>query len=115
MTLVLGVQQDSTTEMVELARFAERLDPDMMIAMPPKVGSSLADYRAYYGALARTTERPVMIQTQPNLPGVAQPAKRLDTHRQGVQAHKKAAPVAVFAGRVASGKRCQLDFHTAIL
>ena len=70
MTLVLGVQQDSTVEMVELARFAERLEPDMMIAMPPKVGTSLADYRDYYGALARTTQRPVMIQTQPNLPGV---------------------------------------------
>jgi 4-hydroxy-tetrahydrodipicolinate synthase len=70
MTLVLGVQQDTTAEMVDLARFAERLQPDMMIAMPPKVGTSLADYRAYYSALARTTERPVMIQTQPNLPGV---------------------------------------------
>ena len=69
-TLVLGVQQDSTRELVELATFAERLEPDMMIAMPPKVGSSLDDYRAYYGALAKVTERPVMIQTQPNLPGV---------------------------------------------
>lgn len=70
MTLVLGVQQDSTAEMVELARFAERLEPDMMIAMPPKTGSSLTDYRAYYEALAGVTDRPVMIQTQPNLPGV---------------------------------------------
>jgi 4-hydroxy-tetrahydrodipicolinate synthase len=70
MTLVLGVQQDATRDMVELARFAERLEPDMMIAMPPKVGNSLADYREYYGALAQVTERPVMIQTQPNLPGV---------------------------------------------
>ncbi len=70
MTLVLGVQQDSTDEMVALARFAEDLGPDMMIAMPPKVGSSLADYRTYYEALAGVTSRPVMIQTQPNLPGV---------------------------------------------
>lgn len=70
MTLVLGVQQDATPDMVELARFAERLEPDMMIAMPPKVGSSLAHYRAYYEALAGVTRRPVMIQTQPNLPGV---------------------------------------------
>ena len=38
-TLVLGVQQNSTREMVELATFAERLAPDMMIAMPPKVGT----------------------------------------------------------------------------
>jgi len=70
LTLVLGVQQDDTDAMVQLARFAERLEPDMMIAMPPKVGSSLADYRRYYEALAGVTERPVMIQTQPNLPGV---------------------------------------------
>jgi 4-hydroxy-tetrahydrodipicolinate synthase len=70
MTLVLGVQQDATPELVEQARFAERLEPGMMIAMPPKVGTSLADYRAYYTALAGVTERPVMIQTQPNLPGV---------------------------------------------
>lgn len=70
MTLVLGVQQDSTPEMVAQARFAEGLEPDMMIAMPPKVGSSLADYQTYYSALAGVTERPVMIQTQPNLPGV---------------------------------------------
>ena len=70
LTLALGVQQDSTPEMVEQAKFAERLEPDMMIAMPPKVGDSLEDYREYYSALARVTSRPIMIQTQPNLPGV---------------------------------------------
>jgi dihydrodipicolinate synthase/N-acetylneuraminate lyase len=70
MTLVLGVQQDATPDMVDLARFAESLEPDMMIAMPPKVGTSLEDYRDYYGALARTTQRPVILQTQPNLPGI---------------------------------------------
>ena len=70
LTLVLGVQQDSTRELVEQATFAERLEPDMMIAMPPKVGNSLDDYREYYSALAEVTSRPIMIQTQPNLPGV---------------------------------------------
>mgnify|MGYP001491133289 FL=1 len=70
MALVLGVQRDSTPEMVELARFAEALEPDMMIAMPPKVGTSLTDYRRYYAGLAGVTRRPIMIQTQPNLPGV---------------------------------------------
>jgi len=70
LTLVLGVQQDATREMLEQARFAERLEPDMMIAMPPKVGTSLSDYREYYTGLAGVTERPVMIQTQPNPPGV---------------------------------------------
>ena len=70
MTLVLGVQQDATPDMVELAAHAETLAPDMMIAMPPKEGSSLDDYREYYSALAAVTSRPVMIQTTPNLPGV---------------------------------------------
>ena len=70
MTLVLGVQQNSTRELVELATFAERLEPDMMIAMPPKVGNSLEDYREYYSALAEVTSRPIMIQTSPNRPGL---------------------------------------------
>ena len=70
LTLVLGVQQDATAEMVELATFAERLEPDMMIAMPPKVGDSLEDYREYYSALAGVTSRPIMIQTSPNRPGI---------------------------------------------
>lgn len=70
LTLVLGVQQDSTPEMVAQATFAEGLEPDMMIAMPPKVGDSLEDYREYYSALAEVTSRPIMIQTSPNRPGV---------------------------------------------
>ena len=41
-----------------------------MIAMPPKVGSTLDDYREYYSALAEVTMRPIMIQTTPNLPGL---------------------------------------------
>ena len=45
LTLVLGVQQDSTPEMVAQATFAEGLEPDMMIAMPPKVCDSFEDYR----------------------------------------------------------------------
>jgi len=70
LTLVLGVQQDSTPEMVTQATFAEGLEPDMMIAMPPKVGDSLEDYREYYSALAEVTSRPIMIQTSPNRPGL---------------------------------------------
>jgi len=68
--LVLGVQRDDTRSMVDLAKFADTLEPDMVIAMPPKVGTSLADYDEYYSALAGATQRPVMIQTIPNLPGV---------------------------------------------
>jgi len=70
MALVLGVQQDDTPEAVELAHFAEAFEPDMMIAMPPKAGRGIEKYREYYSALAEVTERPMMMQTIPNLPDV---------------------------------------------
>lgn len=60
---VLGVQGHDTAEMLEYARYAESLDPDAVIAMPPTDGRSLDDYRAYFRALAGTTQRPVIQQT----------------------------------------------------
>ncbi len=61
--LVLGVQADDTRAMLEYARRAEQLEPDAMIAMPPKAAGSLDEYRQYFRALCRTTSRPVFIQT----------------------------------------------------
>src|SRR6185503_6403495 len=61
--LVLGVQGRNTEEMLEYARRAEALAPDAMIAMPPSAARSLDDYREYFRALARSTARPVFIQT----------------------------------------------------
>src|SRR3954468_24788897 len=61
--LVLGVQGGDTAEMLEYARKAEALAPDAMIAMPPSAAHSVDDYREYFRALARTTARPVFIQT----------------------------------------------------
>jgi 4-hydroxy-tetrahydrodipicolinate synthase len=68
--LVLGVQQDDTAGMLELVAHAEKLSPDALIAMPPRIAKSQDDYREYYGELARTTSRPVFIQTMPDAPGV---------------------------------------------
>ncbi len=68
--LVLGVQGDDTAEMLEYARHAERLDPDAMIAIPPKNAKSLDDYREYFGALCMQTKRPVFVQTSGGAPGV---------------------------------------------
>ncbi len=61
--LILGVQADDTDGMLEYARRAEQLAPDGMIAIPPTSATSLDDFRDYYRALCRVTERPVFVQT----------------------------------------------------
>jgi dihydrodipicolinate synthase/N-acetylneuraminate lyase len=61
--LVLGVQGRDTAEMLEYARRAEALAPDALIAMPPSAARSIDEYRDYFQALARTTSRPVIVQT----------------------------------------------------
>jgi 4-hydroxy-tetrahydrodipicolinate synthase len=68
--LVLGVQQDDTAGMLELATHAEKLAPDAVIAMPPKTAKSQDGYREYYSELAKVTSRPVFLQTVPDAPGV---------------------------------------------
>ena len=55
--MVLGVQAANIDEMLEFARRAEKLEPDALIAMPPKEAKSLDDYRAYYGALCKLAKR----------------------------------------------------------
>lgn len=69
-TLVFGVQANDTEGMLALARHAEKLEPDMMIAMPPKNAHSMGEYREYYTELCRATSRPVFIQTSAGAPGI---------------------------------------------
>ncbi|HLN00834.1 MAG TPA: dihydrodipicolinate synthase family protein [Bryobacteraceae bacterium] len=67
--VVFGVQGPDTNAALNYLRHAEKLSPDALIAIPPEKASSLEDYRAYYGALARATERPIFIQdTGPHHP-----------------------------------------------
>lgn len=66
--LILGVQGRDTADMLEYARKAEALAPDAMIAMPPRVATSLDDYREYFRALAKVTTRPVIVQTTGGVP-----------------------------------------------
>jgi len=68
--LLLGVQAAGTAGMLEYARHAEKLAPDALIAMPPGQGRNLDDFREYYRALCRATERPVFIQTSGGPKGV---------------------------------------------
>jgi 4-hydroxy-tetrahydrodipicolinate synthase len=73
--LVLGVQGRNTAEMLEYARRAEALGPDAMIAMPPSVATSVAEYREYFRELARVTKRPVIIQTSGGARDLAPPVE----------------------------------------
>ena len=68
--LVLGVQGSNTKTALQYAEQAERLAPDAMIAIPPTEAGSLEDFRAYYRALARVTERPFFIQTTGGAKGI---------------------------------------------
>ncbi|MEX2132241.1 MAG: dihydrodipicolinate synthase family protein [Pseudohongiellaceae bacterium] len=63
MSLILGVQADDTAGMVEYARFAESLNPDGLIAIPPTTAGSLEEIYQYYKTLCAITSRPVFVQT----------------------------------------------------
>lgn len=69
-TLVFGVQGNDTVSMLEYARHAEQLEPDAMIAMPPKNARSLGEYREYFTELCKVTSRPVFIQTSAGAPDI---------------------------------------------
>jgi dihydrodipicolinate synthase/N-acetylneuraminate lyase len=68
--VILGVQGDSTEEALAYARHAEALEPDGMIALPPREGRSLGDFDAYFRALGRVTERPFFVQTTGGAEGI---------------------------------------------
>ena len=68
--LVFGVQGETKDAALEYTRHAEKLDPDALIAIPPRQATTLDDYHDYYGAIARATERPVFIQTTGGAPGL---------------------------------------------
>ncbi len=71
--LALGVQGATTEEMRGYAERAEALETDAMIAMPPRGGAGVADYREYFRALGRATGRPVIVQTSGGAPDLAPP------------------------------------------
>ncbi|HWM62296.1 MAG TPA: dihydrodipicolinate synthase family protein, partial [Rhizomicrobium sp.] len=60
---VLGVQGATKAEMLGYARYAETLQPDALIAMPPAAEQSEAGYHDYFAALASLSKRPIFIQT----------------------------------------------------
>lgn len=60
---VIGVQAATRAEMLDYARYAETLNPDALIAMPPSAEQTDAGYRDYFTALATLSKRPIFIQT----------------------------------------------------
>jgi dihydrodipicolinate synthase/N-acetylneuraminate lyase len=60
---VLGVQAATKAEMLDYARYAESLQPDALIAMPPSAEQTEEGYHDYFAALATLSKRPVFIQT----------------------------------------------------
>lgn len=61
--LCLGVQGKDTADMLVYARHAEKLAPAAFISRPPDSGTSEDDLRQYWEALARATNRPIILQT----------------------------------------------------
>jgi len=66
--LTLGVNADTTEEMLEYANEAERLAKEygvdlILAARPPYYGKNEQDIKDYYDALSEVTKRPVIIQT----------------------------------------------------
>ena len=60
---VLGVQAATRAEMLDYARYAESLEPDALIAMPPSAEQTEVGYHDYFAALATLSRRPIFIQT----------------------------------------------------
>ena len=52
------------------ANHAEKLGADAIIAIPPSEAKTLDDFREYYRALARSTQRPLFIQTTGGAKGI---------------------------------------------
>ena len=68
--LVLGVQGPNTEAALAYARQAETVGSDAIIAIPPTEAKTLDDFRAYYRALARSTKKPLFIQTTGGAKGI---------------------------------------------
>ena len=75
---VLGVQGATKAEMLDYAHYAESLQPDALIAMPPSAEQSEAGYHDYFAALATLSKRPIFIQTTiSGAPGALAPSVEL--------------------------------------
>jgi 4-hydroxy-tetrahydrodipicolinate synthase len=61
--LVFGVQATNLTAAMRCLEAANKLDPDALIAIPPKEAKTLKDYGDYYGTLASATDKPLFMQT----------------------------------------------------
>jgi dihydrodipicolinate synthase/N-acetylneuraminate lyase len=68
--LVLGVQGPGIPAALEYTRYAEKLGPDALIAIPPTEAKSIGDFRDYYRAIAQEIKRPIFVQTTGGAKGI---------------------------------------------
>lgn len=61
--VVFGVQAADTDAALKYLEHADKRSPDALIAIPPEKATSLEDFASYYRALAKSTKRPIFIQT----------------------------------------------------
>jgi 4-hydroxy-tetrahydrodipicolinate synthase len=68
--LVFGVQAPTLAEALEYLKHANKLNPNAVIAIPPKSAKNLDGYREYYGTLASNTRLPLFMQTTGGAEGI---------------------------------------------
>jgi dihydrodipicolinate synthase/N-acetylneuraminate lyase len=68
--IVLGVDGPNLRSAMAYLEHAEGLDPDAIIAMPPREAKSAAELLDYYRTLAKATARPFFIQSTELVRGV---------------------------------------------
>lgn len=66
--VVLGVQGADLATALQYVKFAEKLNPDAIIALPPKDATDRQKVLAYYKAIGDSATRPLFAQTIGDLP-----------------------------------------------
>lgn len=81
--VIIGVQAPDTPTAVKYARFAEKLQPDAIIAIPLNGGKGDSEQVAYYRAIGEACSRPLFVQTigEMSVDLVVRMAKQIPTLR----------------------------------
>lgn len=75
--VAVTIADGNTGDMIESARFAQRLGAAWLILQPPRPPASAADLLAFFGAVAGSVDCPVGIQNAPEFLGLGLSAQEL--------------------------------------